>query len=97
VSGQDRELRYEWGYGRVFGHEVDEVIGKTDADLLASAGAERLAALKSRVLRTRIPAQLSFHLQLGERATRFHLYVEPRIEHDEMMGIASVVTDIGDD
>lgn len=50
VFNHDRDLRYTWIYNPALGYRADEVIGYLDSDIFAPESAERLIALKRRVL-----------------------------------------------
>jgi two-component system CheB/CheR fusion protein len=52
VSLQDRELRYEWSFGSVFGRWPNEISGRTERDLLREPDGELVGQLKRRVLET---------------------------------------------
>ncbi len=51
VYQQDRELRYTWIYNMQT-HTVEDIIGKTDADLIEAEEAVYVTAIKRRVLET---------------------------------------------
>ena len=51
VYQQDRELRYTWIYN-MQAHTVEDIIGKTDADLIEAEEAVYVTAIKRRVLET---------------------------------------------
>jgi PAS domain S-box-containing protein len=50
VFSQDSELRYTWIHNPVPGFSVEDILGKTDEDLLPPEEASRLTAIKRRVL-----------------------------------------------
>jgi two-component system CheB/CheR fusion protein len=52
VSLQDRELRYEWSFGSVFGRWPNAIAGRTERDLLGETDAKSVSALKRQVLET---------------------------------------------
>ncbi len=54
---QDRDLRYTWLYNPSMGLSVDQVIGRTDFDLLDPVSASELERIKQRVLTTGEPAR----------------------------------------
>jgi two-component system CheB/CheR fusion protein len=75
VYGQDNQLRITWAYGPVFGHSVDDVLGKTDAELLDIGGAE-LEVIKQRVLNTGVPEREEFEATVDGRSRTFNIFVE---------------------
>ena len=49
---QDLDLRYTWIYNPRLGSSVNEVIGKSDFDIMDPASGARLSALKRGVIET---------------------------------------------
>jgi two-component system CheB/CheR fusion protein len=78
VFGQNRDLKYEWAYGSLFGHAGNEATGKTDAELVGSEDGERIMALKREVIehgaRTRKRVQVGGSDGKGKT---YELYLEP--------------------
>jgi PAS domain S-box-containing protein len=66
LFNQDRDLRYTWIYNPSRGYSVDEVEGKTDAELLSAEDAERLTRIKRRVIETGTSAREEVELTWTE-------------------------------
>ena len=69
LFNQDRDLRYTWIYNPSRGYSVDEVEGKTDAELLSAEDAERLTRVKRRVIETGTSAREEVELNSGGKET----------------------------
>ena len=81
----DRNLRYEWLYNGHMGFVQNEVIGKTDWDILDQDLADRMGAVKQRVLDTGIGERVEMPTVAGdENSEYFDLVVEPL--RDEVSG-----------
>ncbi len=81
----DRNLRYEWLYNGHMGFVQNEVIGKTDWDILDKDLADRMGAIKQRVLDTGIGERVEMPTVAGdENSEYFDLVVEPL--RDEVSG-----------
>lgn len=94
ASAQDRNLRFIWACGPVFGRPCVDVVGNTDSDLLAPGEAMNLVNIKDRVMRTRISVRDQIKLTLGSRTTVLHLCAEPSVEMGEVVGIVCVMTEL---
>jgi two-component system CheB/CheR fusion protein len=93
--GQDGELRYTWACKQVFGHPSAELIGKTDAAVFAAADAERLGAIKRKVLATGVSDRQQLPLQINGCRRTYDLYVEPnRDGGGRVAGLSCVAVDI---
>jgi PAS domain S-box-containing protein len=77
VFNQDRELRYTWVYNCQPKTVADQIIGKSDAELLAPEDAERLSAIKRRVLATGVGTREETFLTVNGEVRYYDLTVEP--------------------
>jgi PAS domain-containing protein len=78
VFSQDSDLRYTWIHNPRFGFEPDQVIGKTDKDVLDSETADEVVQLKRRVMETGQSASTYIALENDETGTVFlDLIVHP--------------------
>ncbi|MDV7339394.1 ATP-binding protein [Terasakiella sp. A23] len=74
----DQNLRYTWLYNGHMGFVQDEVIGKTDWDILGNELADRMGVIKRRVLETGIGERVEMQTVDGdENSEYFDLVVEP--------------------
>ena len=94
VCAQDRELRYEWAFGSIFGRWPNEVNGRTDRDLLRDEDSEALGQLKRRVFESGKPAHERVRLSPQGQAKLFDLYLAPVREGEQVIGVTSVITEL---
>ena len=96
VFEQDLDLRYTWIHNPKLGFVADQVIGKTDAELVDPASAAKLEALKRGVIDTGQPIRQEVTTVVrGEPPTYFDLYVEPHRDADgRIIGVICASTDI---
>jgi PAS domain S-box-containing protein len=97
VFTQDADLRYTWMYQPQLGYTTDEVIGKTDADLLPPATARRVAEIKGRVLATGNSAREEIGMAVGGSTLWFDLVIDAmRDAGGAITGLAGASLDITD-
>ncbi len=95
IFNQDTELRYTWIYNPVLGLEIENFLGKLDAELFTSEEVQRLTAIKRRVLETGVGMREETFIPIGEEVRYYDLTVEPlRNLSGEIVGITCVATDI---
>lgn len=95
VFNQDRELRYTWIYNPQLGYQTEEIIGKTDADLMHPDDAAKIMEIKQRVLLTGIGIREEVHASRSGEFSYYDLTVEPlRDESDRIVGITAAAIDI---
>lgn len=105
VFNQDRELRYTWVYNCQPKTVADQIIDKSDAEIFAPEDAERLAAIKRRVLTTGVGTREETFLTVNGDVRYCDLTVEPLrvncgspvlVEHpaENIVGITCAATDI---
>jgi PAS domain S-box-containing protein len=95
VFTQNRELRYTWIYNPTFGLKPEDILGKTDSELISAADAQRLMAIKQRVLDTGISTREEVCITIPEGIRYYDLTVEPlRNEFQEVVGITCAAIDI---
>ncbi|MGO9986215.1 MAG: PAS domain S-box protein [Rhodomicrobium sp.] len=96
VFEQDLDLRYTWFWNPKLGYALDEVIGKTDADLMDPACLPELERVKRRVIATgqRIRQEVAAGAP-GGPIEYYDLTVEPRRdEAGRIVGIACASADV---
>ena len=97
VFTQDRDLRYTSLSNPMLGHAIEDVLGRTDADLLPSNSGAAIIALKREALTTGHPTRAEVVLE-DEAGSRCHdLHVEPlRNEAGEIVGLTCASIDVTD-
>jgi hypothetical protein len=93
VFAQDRNLRYEWAYGNVFGIPGSNAAGKTDQELLGDGDGERVSEIKRDVLEH--GARTKTRIRVGGtdgHGKTYDLYVEPN--PGDASGLVGVLTRI---
>ncbi|HZW03170.1 MAG TPA: PAS domain S-box protein, partial [Anaerolineaceae bacterium] len=94
---QDPDLRYTWIFNPANPLEESEVIGKTDDELLPPEEAERLKAIKRKVLETGTGAKEALQLSPGGITRWYEAVYEPaRDTEGAIVGIVSYSRDITD-
>ena len=79
----DRDLRYTWIYNPHMGFLPEQVIGKTDWEILEPELADRMGAYKKRVLATGLPMRVDVPTRLDDpEAEVFDLRIEPIFDAD---------------
>jgi PAS domain S-box-containing protein len=97
VFTQDRELRYTWVYHPTRGLSAEEVLGKTDEDLLSSQDAAPLTRIERHVLDNGAGVRTEVELTTGGLRNVYDLHVEPlRDAQGQIIGITCVALDITD-
>jgi formate hydrogenlyase transcriptional activator len=95
VFNQDRDLRYTWVYNLQPSLTPNEVLGKTDDEILGAQSARRLKELKLRVLRTGIGAREEFVVSLKGTNQAFDITIEPLLDAQKnIIGITGAAMDI---
>ena len=94
VFNQDQNLRYTWVYNPQMYWE-QEIIGKTDEDLLGPKKAAILTQLKEKVLKTAVAVREECAIQQNGNRYVFDLSIEPLFNPDgEVIGITGASIDI---
>ena len=93
VFSQDNDLRYSWIYSP---HgDAAEMLGRTDADILASAEHEPVIAAKRRVLETGAPEDCEVSFIMPQSRALFALHIDPTFGADRSIdGIMCAAIDI---
>ncbi len=95
VSNQDLNLRYTWIYNPELGYSPEDVLGKTDSDLLPADTVERLLPIKKRVLKSGITEEAQISVQRSGQLLHFDFHVSPfRDKAGTIIGITNVVVNI---
>ncbi len=98
VLEQDRDLRITWYYSpSLFSRQAQGLVGKTDFDLFPRSEAERMTALKRKVLELGVPMREVIQTAIGDNAHWFDVTVEPRRDSEgQIIGVISVNWDISE-
>jgi PAS domain S-box-containing protein len=95
VFNQDLDLRYTWMYQPQLGYTTEQVVGKTDAELLPPEAARQATEIKRRVLESGKGARGEVKAALEDRTIYYDLVVEPlRNVAGQVVGITGASLDI---
>lgn len=84
VFNQDTELRYTWIYNPILGANVEDIVGRFDAELMTAEDAQRLTAIKRQVLTSGVGARLETSVVLKGDIHYYDLTIEPmRVKHSD--------------
>lgn len=96
----DQDLRYTWLYNAHMGFVQEDVIGKTDWDILSKDLADRMGVIKQRVLETGMGERVEMPTVSGdENSEYFDLVVEPLRDDftGEVVGLSCSGIDVTED
>ena len=95
VFNQDTDLRYTWLYNSALGLTAEEIAGKLDSELFPPEDAQRLKAIKNRVLTTGVGTREETFTTVNGEVRYFDLTVEPLFNQArEIVGITCAAIDI---
>jgi PAS domain S-box-containing protein len=95
VFHQDRDLRYTWIHSLQVALPLDDIVGKTDADLVPPEHASKLSALKRRVLDGGNPLREEISVQVLGETRYYDCSVEPlRDAAGQIIGVTGATWDI---
>jgi PAS domain S-box-containing protein len=96
VFEQDLDLRYTWVFNPKLGLSAEEVLGRTDAELLDPSCARRFEQIKREVIATGRPIRAEVRAAApGKPIQTFDTYVEPRRDGaGAITGVICAATDI---
>jgi PAS domain S-box-containing protein len=77
VFNQDRELRYTWVANPLPGFTVEQMLGKTDKDLLPAEDAANVTAIKKQTLESGVGIHKEVCITIGGVERLISLTVEP--------------------
>ncbi|HEY6023328.1 MAG TPA: HWE histidine kinase domain-containing protein [Pseudolabrys sp.] len=95
VYTQDRDLRYTSVSNAMLGRSVEDILGRTDSELLPSDGATAMIAVKNEVLGSGEARRVEIPIE-DARGIRWHdLHIEPlRNEAGEVIGLTCASVDV---
>jgi PAS domain S-box-containing protein len=92
---QDRELRHTWVYNPHPGFSEQQLLGRTDLDILPRETAERLTAFKRGALESGAPARTEMDMEIGGGWFTYDIAVEPLRDADgRVAGLIGSATDV---
>ena len=95
LFNQDADLRYTWMHNPHPGFKAEEVIGKTDADLLPEQEAAALTAIKQQVLESGIRLRQNVRTTIAGKTLVQDLSIEPlRDSRSSIIGITCASLDV---
>jgi diguanylate cyclase (GGDEF)-like protein/PAS domain S-box-containing protein len=95
VFSQDLELRYTWVVNPQLGMQAEQMLGKTDADLLPSGEATRLSEVKRRVLASGAGERHEVAVATDGQQRYYDMILEPRRDAARtVVGLIGVSLDI---
>jgi PAS domain S-box-containing protein len=95
VFTQDQHLRYTSISNPFLGRQIDEIVGRTDEEILPPANLEAIAAVKRDVLQTGHPTDFEAHIRDGSINRWFDLHIEPlRDLRNNIVGLSCAAVDV---
>jgi PAS domain S-box-containing protein len=97
ASVQDADLRYRWIHNPRFGLTAEEMIGRTDRELMPADVADRMTAIKSATLEAGEPREEEVRIPGGPGGGDLFIRLHAAPERDESgtpVGIIAAVVDI---
>jgi len=95
VWAQDEQLRYTAISNPIFGRAVDDIIGRSDEEVLPMEGRATLITLKRGVLESGEPVNREIALGTDGRLRWFDVHIEPlRGEGDAIIGLTCAAIDV---
>jgi PAS domain S-box-containing protein len=97
VFSQDKDMRFTWSHNPPVGISPEQLIGKTDAEILPPDAAEEIMAAKRQAMETGETQRLETDFELFGGKRSFYLLIEPlRDDEGEILGTTSVAVDISE-
>jgi two-component system, cell cycle sensor histidine kinase and response regulator CckA len=97
VFNQDTELRYTWVYNPIFGLTAEEILGKSDSEIIWGDDGKRFKEIKLRVLATGMGIREEVPISTPQGTRYYDLTVEPLYnESQEIVGITCACIDINE-
>jgi PAS domain S-box-containing protein len=95
IFNQDKALRYTWIHNPNPAFSAEDIIGKTDSDLLPPEGAAPLIEVKQRVLDTGERTREEVNTPIGDEIFTYDLTVEPLLDsNDNIIGVSCAALEI---
>jgi two-component sensor histidine kinase len=98
VWAQDANLRYIWVFNPSMGKTSDEVVGRTDHELLDRASADRLESMKRQVMAEQDEQTRTVRLVDGDKEEIHEMYLRPVVGEDgRPVGITGVSMQVSEE
>lgn len=95
IAMQDDLLRYTWIRNAPVGFDAQDMLGRTDADILEKGTANDMMAMKQKVLDTGEETKGQISVRDGTRSRYFDLRAEPYHNEDgTIAGVLSIAVDV---
>jgi two-component sensor histidine kinase len=95
VFSQDKDLLFTWAHNLPAGVEVEDLLGKTDADIFPPEAADKIIAAKREAMETRSSQELEIDFELYRRDRSFYFLIESLSDDTgKCVGTASVAVDV---
>jgi len=95
VFTQDRDLRYTSISNRLFGRDVNDIIGRTDDEVIPAEGRPAVAAVKAAALKSGTPQDAEVRINDGASSRWLDLHVEPlRDAAGAIVGLTCAAVDV---
>ena len=95
VFTQDRNLRYTSISNAAFGHEIEQVVGRTDLDILPRESYETIVGMKRQVLETGKPVDGEVAVGAGDEIRWLDFHIEPLTDAaDHIVGLTCAMIDV---
>ncbi|HBF37410.1 MAG TPA: hypothetical protein DDW50_08835, partial [Firmicutes bacterium] len=95
ISSQDLNLVYTWQYNPQLGYAVDEVIGKTDPELLPFETARQLMDMKQKAIITGTQVRSEVSIVNQNEILYYDFTIEPlRNQQGDIVGVNNIMVDI---
>ena len=97
VFSQDADLRYTSVSKPLFGVNAEDMLGKTDTELLAERDAEIISTIKREVLAKGEPSNAELRIQTGKSDRWYDFHIEPmRDVAGSIVGLTGAAVDMTD-
>ena len=95
VCHQDRDLRYTWVHNPRLTWAEQEIVGKTDAEIVGGETALRLTGIKKGVLESGVGTRVEIPVSHGAKQHYLDLTIEPLVDSTGLVtGLTCAATDV---
>jgi PAS domain S-box-containing protein len=94
IFEQDAELIYTWAYNPPLGVRLEDIIGRSEAEVMTQTTADAVRVVKLEAIAARAPRRAEVPIEVAGRAGWFDLRIEPITLRDGRPGLIATSTDI---